>query len=42
VRSSDTYWRDFLLGASGLVVLLYVGKKLAAPKPPPPPELASK
>jgi hypothetical protein len=35
-RPQDTYWRDFLLGASGLVIVLYLGKKLAAPKPAPP------
>jgi hypothetical protein len=39
MSTRDSYWRDFLLGASGLVIILYIGKKLTAPKPP---ELASK
>lgn len=40
--SKDTYWRDFLLGASGLVIVLYLGKKLASPQPPAPPQLPAR
>jgi len=39
---SSNYWRDFALGASGLFILLYVGKKLSAPKPPAPPQLPAR
>lgn len=28
------YWQNFLLGASGLIVILYVGRKLSDTKPP--------
>jgi hypothetical protein len=31
------YWQNFLLGATGVIVLLYVGKKLSTPKAPEPP-----
>lgn len=31
------YWQNFLLAGSGLVILLYLGKKLSTPTPPQPP-----
>lgn len=32
-RNPGNYWVNFALGASALVALLYLGKKLAAPPP---------
>lgn len=34
---STRYWQNFLLAGSGLVILLYLGKKLTTPAPPKPP-----